>query len=117
MEVQALKKTYKVLYSSWRAEAVQCVLKWLVKMKSTARLNLTGVSAMATLVFNKPECDREMEKHMMFFLLISYQQYSGRKPGLLYTLLGCSEHHTCNSYSPYPWLKQVAFIRKRFFFF
>lgn len=39
---------------------------------------------MATLVFNKPECEPKREKHRLLshdvFLLLSYQQHLGRKP-------------------------------------
>lgn len=50
-------------------------------MKSMEMLGLTGTPAMATLFFNKPECERKREKHRLLspdvFLLLSYQQHLG----------------------------------------
>lgn len=50
-------------------------------MKSMEMLGLTGTPAMATLFFNKPECERKREKRRLLspdvFLLLSYQQHLG----------------------------------------
>lgn len=47
-------------------------------------LSLTGTPAMATLVYNKPECERKREGHgrpSHVFLLLSHHQHLGWKPG------------------------------------
>lgn len=72
---------HKVLCPKWQSEAAEHILNCSVKMKSMKMLGLTGTSAMATLFFNKPECECERDKHRRLshdvFFLLSYQQHLG----------------------------------------